>query len=893
MKLKLSNRIFLGYLSIIVVASIAMLFCIDILRDNRKLDLQLQNTDQPLYLLLKDFSVLLEDSRKLSNNCVYQPNSMDKAELKSIHDKGFPILKENLDHILKGNNVGSLSNIKNVMSDFRLLIGFQQQLMEILAHDSLYHTSQAVDKAIAVLETKVTPQSIKISQELRELALTQKQRMNNVQSAKERSYTLLTTLLIVMILLFIAAAMAANWYSRNTIVRPIIHLKDVIVEIYKGNIVHAEFESRSDEIGEISEALQGLMANRNAKSEFALQMGKGNYFADLKLGQDDAMGKALLIMRDDLKRHDREVKEKTNEVIKQKEKLQEQSEYLQQANEKLIAQREEILLRNQEAEQAKVEAERANQAKSVFLATMSHEIRTPMNGVIGMASLLTETKLSDEQKEYADTILSCGENLLGVINDILDFSKIESGKIELEQKDFDLRSCIEDVLDVFASKASEGGLDLIYEIDYNVPTQIVGDVLRLRQVILNLVSNAIKFTSKGEVFVGVHLLNTTADEVELAFDIRDTGIGIPEDKVNRLFKAFSQVDSSTTRKYGGTGLGLVISEKLVGLMGGLIHVESTYGYGTTFTFTIKALISHQSNRYYIHHNISHIDGKKIMVVDDNLTNRNILKNQLEQWKLIPVIATSGKEAIEICSKDFDISLVLSDMQMPEMDGVELAKHIKQHRPNVPILLLTSMGDGKTKEQAELFASVLSKPVKRAVLFKHLVAQLSPQRMKAMADEILDVRKISTDFAQRYPLRILIAEDNPVNQKLADRVLTKLGYTADKALNGQEALHALDTTDYDIILMDVQMPVMDGLEATRQIRLRKGRQPKILAMTANAMQGDREICLEAGMDDYLSKPIKLTELVNVLEKFALALRSLANDIDEGKGFTSNNNLLHSA
>lgn len=566
-----------------------------------------------------------------------------------------------------------------------------------------------------------------------------------------------------------------------------------------------------------------------------------------------------------------QVKERTIEVVKQKEDLQVQSKYLQEANQTLVEQRGEILQQREEAEKAKRDAEQANQAKSVFLATMSHEIRTPMNGVIGMASLLSETTLTEEQYEYTETIKSCGESLLGVINDILDYSKIESGKMELEEKDFDVRTCIEEVLDVFAGKAADIGLDLIYQMDYNVPAQIIGDSLRLRQVLMNLVGNAVKFTQKGEIFVGIHLLNTKADQVELGFEVRDTGIGISTDKIDRLFKAFSQVDSSTTRKYGGTGLGLIICEKLVGLMGGQILVESQPGKGTTFTFTVKTSVSYQSTRTYVHHNMGGLEGKKVLVVDDNPTNRSILKTQMETWKLVPTLATSGDQALEILSEVHDFDLILTDMQMPEMDGVHLAKSIRLSDKNIPIILLSSIGDERSKSNPELFSSILTKPVRQNTLCKHILMQLK-NHQKPLPDEHHDKRKLSADFAKQFPLRILIAEDNPVNFKLAERVLTKLGYAPERASNGKEAVEFLQRKPYDVILMDVQMPVMDGMEATRKIRtLHNQTQPGIIAMTANAMQGDMEECLKAGMDDYISKPIRLEDLCAMLEKWSLVLQ----------------------
>jgi two-component system sensor histidine kinase/response regulator len=516
------------------------------------------------------------------------------------------------------------------------------------------------------------------------------------------------------------------------------------------------------------------------------------------------------------------------------------------------------------AERAREEAESANRSKSAFLAMMSHEIRTPMNGVIGMASLLASTKLSDEQREYTDTIQNCGESLLVVINDILDYSKIESGKMELEQRDVDVRNCIEEVLDVFAPKAAESGVDLIYEIDYNVPSLIVSDSVRLRQVLINLIGNSIKFTNQGEVFVGVHATDLNNDNVTLNFEVRDTGIGISDDKMDRLFKPFSQVDSSTTRKYGGTGLGLVICERIVGFMGGSIAVESKPGAGTTFRFSIKAGVSHHTTRMYVHQGVAHIEGRKILVIDDNITSLSILKNQLTLWKLIPVIASSAKQGLKILTKQSDIDLVLVDMQMPEMNGVEFAHELKKTGKTIPAILLSSVGDDR-ELNASLFASVLTKPVRQNTLYKHILEQLSNNKVRTLVPTPEQSDDLS-QMATRLPLNILIVEDNPINYRLAERVLSKLGYSSSVALNGQQAIEKATAHHYDMILMDVQMPVMDGLEATKIIRSREGHQPVIIAMTANAMQGDRDECLKAGMNDYISKPVKFEGILGILTKW---------------------------
>ena len=528
---------------------------------------------------------------------------------------------------------------------------------------------------------------------------------------------------------------------------------------------------------------------------------------------------------------------------------------------------------SREETKARADAKRSAAARDNLLTSLSHEIRTPMNGILGMTILLEETDLNTEQRDYIDTIISSGKILLHKVDEVIANDRLEQSKINrtinaAQQKNTDLRNCVEEVLDTFSVRAAEKKTELLYQVDTDVPAQVLTDAGRLYQVLTNLVENVMN-DNQQQVFIGVHIIRHDSVEIPpaLGFTIAEKPLGNTAAIAMLLDAGKLMTANSAEEELEDQRLGLSISKKLVEEMGGGIKAIADSCAGFIFSIPLHMVAAHSGS--ITDFNLKDFESKQVLIVNNNVTAASILKNQLQQWKLEAVVVDNAEQALQVTAEQ-NFSLVIAEMNLPGINGIQLAARMKVEYPELPFILLNALNDNRYKEQQELTheVTVLSKPLKQHNLFDHILSIFRDKKTGQMQD--MSVKKLSTDFAKQYPLNILVAEDNPVNQKWATKILGKLGYTVDIADNGHVALDMVSKTVYDLILMDVQMPEMDGLEATRMIRVCLNKQPTIIAMTANVMHGDRMACMQAGMDDYISKPVQLGELVNMLEKWALVI-----------------------
>ena len=835
MTISIQKRIYLCFALLVFLFVINGIITNITLNNNKKLSTRLSENIDPSLKSMEDLRKLMLESKMYTTNWVFlRSNQEDKESLKKLHNQTYQTLKTKMNSYSSNWQEKRLVDTLNkVYTGFEQLLEIEKQIMGSLKEFRDYDDPVIKLEAERIIEEEVLPRTTALMAEL-EVLQTHGMKLRATESQKvEQSSVQLRLIIIVLAVVTICIGLLLSMYMTKMIVSPLNQIRHIVNDLGKGIIQKINHKAKDDEIGRMVFSVNNLSEKLQATANFAHEVGIRNFDIPYKpLSDDDTLGKALLAMRDNLKASETEL------II------------------------------------AKEKAEAASLAKSEFLANMSHELRTPMNGIIGFSELVLTTELQKTQREYLQNVGKSAYNLLNIINDILDFSKIEAGKISIDRNAFKLNEVIEETVDVLSIKALEKNLELICNIDPRLPAEFFGDQFRLRQVMMNLIGNAIKFTSKGEICVMVSQLKPAYEKdsakfIDLNISVKDTGIGIAREKLTAIFESFTQEDSSTTRKYGGTGLGLTISKQLAELMGGSLRAESQHGHGSLFTLILSLEILDEKP------NITAIPKSRlhdVLVIDDNVTNCDLMRGIFEYLDIPCYICSSGAEAIETIKdasaarRNFD--LIITDHQMPEMDGITLVKELKKILKGQPIpviLMLSSLEKSLLQKEAERngINKFLSKPVK----LTELVNLLSSLFEKSSSTKGIKERvpKIGR-FSERTT--VLVAEDEPMNMILISEVLRNMGLEVIKAGNGEEAISMLKRHDPALIFMDINMPVMDGFTATMEIR--KLKDPKgsipIIALTADAMQEDKERCLELGMNAFVSKPFRLLEIENVLRNY---------------------------